>query len=96
MTSPALSPAFSAGDPAIVPSTARRHAGPSGVHVVLFPDASTVPMLAPIPSNSPAIPWRDCRYSSGVRYWLNGSLSAAIIPLMAPWTSAPRSTVPPA
>ena len=66
------------------------------VHDVVAPVASTVPIVAPIPSNSPEMSRSDPLNSSDVRYWEYGSPSAVIIPLIAPSMTALRSTGPPA
>ncbi len=66
------------------------------VHADVAPATSAVPMVAPIPSNWPAMPWSDALNSSEVRYWEYGSSSAPIMPLIAPSTSTLRSTSPPA
>jgi hypothetical protein len=73
-----------------------RQSGPRSVQAEVAPFVSTVPMVAPMPSNWPEMPSRLRLNSSAVRYWLYGSSSAPIIPLIAPSTSALRSTSPPA
>ena len=45
-----------------------------------------------MPSNSPEMPRSESLYSCEVRYWLYGSSSEAIIPLIAPSTRTLRST----
>ena len=96
MTSPGFRPAFSAGEPAIGATTASRQSAAIVVHEEVLPAASTVPMVAPMPSNSPEMSRSVCLNSSGVRYMEYGSSSAAIIPLIAPSMTLRRSTVPPA
>ena len=73
-----------------------RQAGPRSTQLDEAPLASTVPIVAPIPSNSPEMPWRLALNSSDVRYCEYGSSRAPIIPLIAPSTIALRSTSPPA
>ncbi len=94
-TSPTARPAFWAGDPSIGLVITSRQAGPSGVHPAV-PSGARDAISAPIPSNCPLMPWRLWRYSSEVMYDENGSPSDPIIPRMAPWISAVRSTAPPA
>ena len=84
MMSPATSPAASAGEPGIGATTTRRQSAASVVQVEVAPAASTVPIVAPIPSNSPEIERRLSLNSSLVRYSEYGSSSAPIIPLIAP------------
>ncbi len=96
MMSPALRPAFSAGDPASGATTERRQSVPSVVHDEVAPAASTVPIVAPIPSNSPEMSRRVALNSADVRYCENGSPRAEIIPLIAPSIRVFRSTGPPA
>ncbi len=93
--SPVLRPALAAGEPAIGATMTSRHAGPS-VAQPCVPSAACVAISAPMPSNSPLIPWRESWYSLEVRYEEYGSPSASIMPRMAPWTMASRSTSPPA
>src|SRR3954447_7146227 len=96
ITSPGSSPAFSAGDPGIGATTTSRQSAASVVQLDVAPLASTVPIVAPMPSNSPEIERRLSLNSSLVRYSEYGSPSAPIMPLIAPSTSALRSTSPPA
>jgi hypothetical protein len=49
-------------------TTTSRHVGPRSEHDEVSPAASTVPIVAPIPSNSPEMPSRLCLNSSEVRY----------------------------
>ena len=49
-------------------------------------------IMAPIPLNVPARPSSVFWKSFGLRYWLNGSPSESIMPLIAPSTSVWRST----
>ncbi len=72
-----------------------RHSGPS-VAQPWVPSGASVAISAPMPSNSPLMPSRLWRYSSEVRYDEYGSSSDSIMPRMAPWMSASRSTSPPA
>ena len=53
MTSPALTPAFSDGEPSIGVTTTSRQSGPRVVQSDVAPLASWVPISAPIPSNWP-------------------------------------------
>ena len=83
ITSPGRRPAFSAGE-----SGDRRHDRPAGspapsvVHEATWPRcASTVPIVAPIPSNSPEMPCRLALNSSEVRYCEYGSSERADHPL---------------
>ena len=64
--SPTLTPALSAGEPAIGLVTIRRHELPSGEQPSVPSDPS-VAISAPIPSNCPLMPSRLSRYSSDVR-----------------------------
>ena len=68
ITSPGSTPAFSAGEPGIGPTIESRQSAPSVVQVDVAPDASTVPIVAPIPSNSPEIERRLSLNSWLVRY----------------------------
>ena len=89
--SPGRTPALSAGAPWITLETTR-------VQVVLEGRARRVVLVevagitAPIPLNVPARPSRAFWKSLGLRYWLNGSPSASIMPLIAPSTSVWRLT----
>ena len=68
MTSPGRRPALSAGESVIGATTTSRQSGASVVHDAVLPLASTVPIVAPMPSNSPEMSWRVARNSSDVRY----------------------------
>ncbi len=95
MRSPVRRSARAAGEPASGATTTSRQSGPS-VAQPWVPSAAWVAISTPMPSNSPLMPWRVSWYSSEVRYEEYGSPSASIIPRMAPWTMASRSTSPPA
>ena len=96
ITSPGRRPAFSAGEPVSGRTIASRQPSPSVAQVVVSPAPSTVPIVAPIPSNWPAMPWSEALNSSEVMYREYGSSRAPIIPLIAPSTSDFWSTAPPA
>jgi hypothetical protein len=84
MTSPGLSPAFSAGEPSMGATMTSRQSGPKVEQSTVAPLPSTVPISAPIPSNWPSIPWSVARKSSGERYVEYGSPMAPTMPRMAP------------
>ncbi len=94
-TSPASSPARSAGEPDNGLVTTSRQAAPSGVQPSV-PSGASVAISAPMPSNWPLMPCRFSRYCVELRYSEYGSPSDLIMPSIAPLTSAPRSTSPPA
>ena len=56
ITSPASSPAFSAGEPPSGATTASRQSAPRVVQADVAPARSTVPIVAPMPSNWPGDP----------------------------------------
>ena len=68
ITSPGNRPALSAGDPVSGRTTASRHSSLRVAHDAVTPVRSTVPIVAPIPSNWPASPWSDALNSSEVMY----------------------------
>src|ERR1700690_1538905 len=81
--SPGRTPALSAGAPWITLETTRVQSGPRVVQDA-FVETVVAGIVAPIPLNVPArlssVVWK----SAGLRYWLNGSPRALIIPRIAP------------
>ena len=72
----------------------RRQSAPNSAQSLVSPAALTVPISAPIPSNSPEMSWSVDRNSSDERYVEYGSPIASTMPRIAPSMTALRSTGP--